>query len=132
MKKLLISLLLCLMPCTSIAGDLTKTDIALEGAYLTVHAIDYLQTRYIAKNYHKEMPNGELLEEMNPYLGPQPSIDSVNKFFIISSTLHVGVTYALRKFDVPDYIIRTWQIFTIYDASKFVVGNYHLGVKLSF
>jgi hypothetical protein len=125
MKKLLISLLLCLLPCTSIAGDLTKTDLVLEGVHLTISVADLLQTRYIARHPLE-------FDETNTLLGRRPSLDSITNFFVVRSIIHGGITYALRKLDAPEAVVKVWQVVSICDAGYYVVNNYNMGVKLSF
>lgn len=123
-----------MLPSYVYAADITKTDIALEATYHGIRAIDYLQTRYIAKQPTKIFADGSTttLEERNVYLSKRPSIDSVNKYFIITSVAHVSVTYILRKLDVNDSVIKAWQLISIYDAGTYVVHNYQMGIKMSF
>jgi hypothetical protein len=71
--KTFIILIFCLIPAISLAADpWSRQDIALEGAYIVLHVVDWGQTRDIASQpdkYH---------ESFNPFLGEHPSREKVD------------------------------------------------------
>jgi hypothetical protein len=69
-------LILAFVPSLSRAADPWETtDYALAGAALTALAVDWGQTRYIAKNTHR-------YNETNPMLGATPSVGKVDTYFV--------------------------------------------------
>lgn len=91
MKKAIVILFILLIPFNALAddrlevfgldvnplnifNDWDKTDMVLLGVYSTIRFIDWGQTRDIAEN-------PEFIET-NPILGPEPTIDEVNKWAI--------------------------------------------------
>ena len=70
------------------AEPMTKEQKVMQGTYLGVHSIDWMQTRYIAKHpdeYH----------EINPLMGKHPSVGEVNRYMAASAILHTGITKSL-------------------------------------
>ena len=73
---LVLSILLIWLPGRSLAGEpWDGTDKALGAAALTLWAVDFGQTRYIAKNPDRFYEN-------NPLLGKHPSVSRVNNYFV--------------------------------------------------
>ena len=98
----------------------TKTDTAFQLAYYTLHTVDWLQTRYIAKRPEKYY-------ESNPLIGTHPSIGRVNTYFAVTAVINTLVPYALPK---P---YRTyWQGGMIGIEAVCIGSNARLGVKLQF
>jgi hypothetical protein len=99
----------------------TSGDTYREAAYLTVHVIDWLQTREIAKNPDK-------WTEQNPIIGaPYPNIDRVDGYFALTALAHIGVAYIL-----PAEWRKGFQYFTIGSQSAVVVHNIGLGIRIPF
>jgi len=98
---------------------------ALEGTFLTVHAVDWLQTRNIARNCG---PNAEHRRaEMNAFLGECPNINQVNKYFFATALLHIGFTTIL------DSKYRTaFQFSTITMSLIFVSDNFKIGISADY
>ena len=117
----LIILLLIFFPTSSYAGDWSPSDTKREVAYLTLHIIDWAQTRDIARNPR------EGRKESNPILGPAPSVGEVNSYFMATGLGHLAISYLLPS--NPRFM---WQGFTI-TIEAFVIGhNYSAGVGFDF
>ena len=78
-------LLLLLFISPAYADEWTTNDTYREITYQGLAAIDWLQTRNIAKN-----PN---YYEQNPILGEYPSVGKVNAYFAITGIVHYGVKF---------------------------------------
>lgn len=119
MKYLFIALLL--LSSNSFAADpWSEGDVYREVAYQVVQAIDWGQTRFIAKN------PGEFYEH-NPILGEHPSVDQVDKYFVIASLSHIFISHVL-----PDDWRKGWQYITIGSELNSINGNLMLGIGISF
>ncbi|MFH1528769.1 MAG: hypothetical protein ABIG69_19365 [Bacteroidota bacterium] len=120
MKKLLIILLICLMPTISFAKDVwTKKDSAYQGTLLTLMAVDWLQTKEIARNpkYY----------ETNPILGKYPNQNEVDFYFFSTAILHTGIAYY-----IPKEYRRWWQYVFIGIQTTCVLNNISIGVSIKF
>ena len=120
MKSLLsifVGLLLISAPC--FADDWSSADTKREVGYLTLHSIDWMQTRYISKN-----PS---YQEDNNLIGEHPSLSRVNNYFIATALLHIGVAYLL-----PSELREPFQYITIAIELGAVAHNYQIGIKLDF
>ena len=102
------------------AEHMTKEQKVMQGTYLGVHAIDWSQTRYIAKHPDEH-------SELNPILGSHPSTDEVDVYFLSTALLHTGITKSL-----PDKYRKYWQMFTIGVEVGVVERNMRLGIKVDF
>jgi hypothetical protein len=101
-------------------AEITTTDIMLEGTWIGLHTIDWMQTRYIA--IHPDQ-----YEELNPVLGHHPGIGKVNAYFAAGMVLHPLVSYLLPK---P---YRTWwQGITIGMSGACVGKNLSIGVRMKW
>jgi len=87
-----------------------KTDLALEGAYLAGHAIDWAQTITIARNPDK-------WHEHNPALGKHPKAGQVNLVMGIMAVVQPIIAHLL-----PNPYRRIY-IGTTLAAKVFCVGN---------
>lgn len=120
MKKLVISILICLMSSTVLATDeWTKKDTAYQSVFLTLQTVDWLQTKEIARN-----PN---YYEMNLILGRNPSQNAVDVYFLSTSILHTGIAYYL-----PKKYRRYWQYIFIGVQVGYIGHNYNAGIRISF
>lgn len=102
------------------ADSWSKQDIVLEVTYQALLAIDWGQSRQIARN-------PEQYYEYNPLLGRHPSTTWVNTYFAASALLHLGVTHYLPKKCRPYF-----QGFTIGVETTSVVNNFSVGLRLSW
>lgn len=118
MKRLLI---LCMLISPLAYGDeWSKTDIALESVYATLHTIDYLETRQIARNDH-------YYESINPILGKNPSQDKVDIWFC--SMMAAQYIIADR---LPSKWRKLWISSGIVVEGSMVRKNIKVGMKIRF
>ena len=88
-RAALLSLALVLVPSLCRAADPWETtDYALAGAALAALAVDWGQTRYIAKNTQR-------YNETNPMLGSTPSVGKVDTYFIGAMVGTVALAHVL-------------------------------------
>jgi len=116
--KLLIILLIPLLTGCSHLDPWTKTDKILEGSYLTLHCVDWLQTR---------SADWTEFEEKNPILGEAPSKGKVDLYFLGTGILHPVVTHIL-----PQEYRKWWQIITIGIEAGTVANNFRIGMRIGF
>lgn len=95
-------------------------DTKREAVYLTLHTMDWLQTREIARNPARWY-------ETNSILGEQPSIGRVNNYFALTGLAHILVSKALN----PKYR-KVFQYVTIGIEGGVVVHNYSIGIEVRF
>lgn len=105
---------------TAFADDWSSADTAREAVYLTLHTIDWGQTRYAAKHPDR-------FHEINPLIGEHPSINHVNKYMVTSALLHVTVANVL-----PPPWRERFQYVTIGIKASLVAYNFSAGVRLDF
>jgi hypothetical protein len=88
--KTILFILLCFISTPVFADEWTSADSYREAAYLVVDAVDWVQTRNIARNpiYH---------HENNPILGRHPSVKQVDKYFAFEAIANFGIAYVLPK-----------------------------------
>jgi len=91
MKKSLIALsALMLLGCTTYRPPKwTKADTVRQGAYTAFHVVDWQQTREVADRND--------FYEMNPILGPNPSRDQVDLYFLGTWVVMTGAAYLLPR-----------------------------------
>ena len=82
----------------------------------TFLAIDWLQTREIAKT--------EWREEGNVILGPRPTVQKVNKYFAGIMLLH----YVMNQTDYKN----TWNLFVSLNEGFVITHNYSVGIRIHF
>jgi hypothetical protein len=119
-KMTILFVLLTLTSCAGSGARWNKEEKALEAAYLTLHVIDWGQTRYVAKH-------PEEYRERNPILGQHPSTEQVDTYFIATALLHPLVTHYL-----PRPYRRWWQAISITMGGACVINNASVGVKWEF
>ena len=119
MKKINILLIPLLLFCSCVHFDSwTKTDKILEGTYLTLHCIDWLQTRGADWNeFHAK----------NPILGKSPSKTKTDIYFVTTGILHPIITHI-----IPQEYRKWWQMLTIGIEAGTVGHNFHIGMGISF
>jgi len=107
----------------------TKEDIITEAAYLSLKAVDWRQTRHIAKNPDR-------FYEMNPVLGRHPSTGEVDLYFLTTAIFHVGITHILpHEYDLLGFRLkprRTFQYLFIELSLSCVLNNFTVGIKLDW
>jgi len=114
-------LVFVLFPSLCQAGDAWETtDYALAGAAVAALAVDWGQTRHIAKN-----PNR--FSEQNPILGPSPAVGKVNAYFVGAIVGTVALAYVLPG---------DWRQLFLAGVLTVELGvvqqNRSLGIKMAF
>jgi hypothetical protein len=106
-------------PCQA-ADPWETTDYALAGAALTALAVDWGQTRHIAKNPLQ-------FNETNPVLGTNPSVGKVNAYFVGAMVGTVAVAHVLPS---------DWRTLFLSGVLALELGvtqqNRSLGIKMAF
>ena len=118
MKLILVALLFISSP--AFADSWSKADVSREAVLLVIHAVDWGQTRMIAKN-------PDQYYERNILLGSNPSTSRVDNYFVLTGLARVGISNALT----PKWRKR-WQYVSIGIAGRSVVRNYSIGIRVSF
>jgi hypothetical protein len=85
-------LALLIISTSCFADEWTRQDTYREGSYFFLDAIDWLQTRNIAKHPNKFRECTSTFA-----LGEHPSVLQVNRYFAGMALAHVRLSYALRK-----------------------------------
>lgn len=114
-------LILAFVPSLSRAADPWETtDYALAGATLAALAVDWGQTRYIAKNTHR-------YNETNPMLGATPSVGKVDTYFVGAMVGTVALAHVLPN---------DWRQLFLGGVLALELGvinqNRSLGIKMAF
>ena len=144
MKKIIIAIILCVVlssPCYAyrFMDSWSRADTALQGVFLGLLAVDYFQTRTMAKN--DWMLDGKQYSEINPIMGSHPSTGSVDAYFAISAVGHTIIAmalppnYSFHWFDGEELNIparRLWQFLWIGVEAGYVGWNYSVGVRIEF
>jgi hypothetical protein len=118
MKTIILVLLLATMP--AMADDWTIADKQREAVYLALHAIDWAQTRTIARNPDRWY-------EVNPILGEHPSVGRVDGYFAVMALAHIAVSNAL-----PTRYRTAWQYVSIGFEAGVAGHNLSLGIGVKF
>jgi hypothetical protein len=93
---------------------------ALEAAYLTVHCVDWAQTRQIAQE-------PQHWRELNPAMPEHPTTGQVNRYFLLTAAAHITVSSML-----PERQRKVWQYLTIGVEAGIVGRNYSIGLTGRF
>ncbi len=122
MKKLLSILIIIffLSVAPAYCGDeWTTEDTAYQSAFLAITAIDWLQTKEIARDpAHKES---------NPILGSNPGQNEIDMYFAGCAIAHTAIAYYL-----PRKYRRIWQYVWIGVEAGYVGYNYNAGIRINF
>lgn len=102
------------------ADEWTQADSKRQAVYLTLHLMDFAQTRHIAANPDK-------FYETNNYLGRHPSAGQVNRYFLSTAILQGSIAYAL-----PATARKAFQYLSIGHDLGFVAHNFSIGISLRF
>jgi hypothetical protein len=117
MFKFILALFLISSP--AFADEWSREDTYREAAYLTLHTLDWAQTREIARN--------PAYYEQNMYLGKHPTVRQVDRYFAAMALAHVGVAYLL-----PSEWRRPFQYLTIGVELGAVAHNFSIGISANF
>jgi hypothetical protein len=102
------------------AAEWTQADTAREVTYQVIAAMDWMQTRTIAKHPKQ-------WHEYNVVLGKHPSVDRVNAYFAATVLAHYYISKAL-----PQDWREGWQSVSIGFEGAVVAHNIHVGIQMSF
>lgn len=123
-KKIIAALAVCAATSSVAHADWTANDTKLEIAYQTIALIDLGQTQWMRQQNEKSFfPK---YEETNPILGPHPSRGQINRYFAVSSALHLAVSYF-----IPDEYRPYWQWITIGIEGGVVAQNMSMGIGVN-
>lgn len=114
-----IAILLILFSASANA-DWTNADTKHQAIFTGVLALDWAQTRYIAKHPDE-------FQEINTILGDHPTLGRVDGYFASLALIHFGISYLL-----PDRWRPVWQYVSIGFEAGIVTRNYKLGVGFDF
>ena len=98
----------------------TALDYSLAGGAATMMALDWAQTRHIARNPSR-------YSERNPIMGEHPSTAKVDQYFALASLLMAGAAYVMPR---PER--RLFLSGVIVVETSAVASNYRIGVKIDF
>lgn len=123
MKNLLAAILL-VISFNACSDDWKTEDTYRQAAFLALDAMDWAQTRNIARNPSQYKENGIIARTM---IGEHPSVWQVDAYIISSALLQYAIARAL-----PTEYRAAFQYMTIGDAANSVVGNFRIGLKINF
>jgi hypothetical protein len=119
--KLLLALTFLFVAAPAIADAWTSTDTKREVTFQTLAAIDWLQTRNIARDPNKYW------EQYTAVLGNHPSVGRVNNTFAVYMIGHYIVSRTLtEKYRAP------FQYVTISIEVGDVYHNFSIGINAKF
>jgi len=95
----------------------TMEDTLWEAAFIGAQVADWKQTRQLVVT-----PG---LQETNKDLGPFPDAGKINRHFIRTTLMNMGVTIIL-----PGKLRRIWQVYCVAFQISFIHKNYKLGVRV--
>lgn len=116
MKKWLLLFLLS----SNVYADWDTTDKVLAVSAMTVTTLDWMQSRYIAKN-------PTLYQENNTLLGEHPSVGRVNTYFMGSILAGTAAAYVVPS-EYRKYLLGGIMLMEV-DA---VTRNKRIGIRLAF
>lgn len=120
MKTALFIILTVTSLCAIAADDWTTEDTYREAAYLAVDAVDWAQTRNIARNPDK-------WHEQNGVLGEHPTVSQVDNYFISMAVAHVVIAHVL-----PADYRSAFQYITLGAEISCVGHNIVIGISAKF
>jgi len=122
MKKAII-LILLILPTAHAApvcsDEWTQKDTQYQAVFITLTAVDWLQTKEIARNPR--------FSETNPLLGGNPSQQKVDIYFTSCILAHTAISYCL-----PRKYRRIWQVCWIGIEAGASWHNVAAGVRIKF
>ena len=119
MKKYIIIVLLLVASNGFCGDDWTALDTSFQATLLTLKAVDWLQTKEIARN--------PKYSETNFILGKYPKQNEVDLYFASSAIAHTVIAYYL-----PSKLRRVWQCMFLFIQVGCVSHNYNAGIRIRF
>ncbi len=118
---IVVLVLLFFIPVKGVTADKWSTqDVLLETTFGVLKFIDWRQTRTIAKN-------PDMRTESNPLLGWNPTVATVDKYFLATAVLHLIITHYL-----PQEHRIWWQGLFITLNGANVAHNFSIGIRMDF
>jgi hypothetical protein len=131
MKTILAALLMLVMGDACAFDEWSFQDKALEGTFIAVTVIDWLQTRNIARHNCTNPATGEHDCYENGtaalFIGSSPSVGQVNNYFAASILAHVAFVTVLDK-----SYRSTFQVTSIFYEASYAYGNYKINISAKF
>lgn len=122
-RSILLLLVLAMFPaggCAAGAHRWTRADTVREAAFAGLEAVDWGQTRNIAKHPEK-------WTEVNPILGKHPTVGEVDRYFAASLLAHAAVSAAL-----PNPWRKRWQYLTSGFEMIMIGNNLAIGIRMDW
>lgn len=102
MKRIIV-LVIYLIPSVILSQELFKPwscqDKILQGVYLVITSMDWIQTKKIVQQSKRDRENPALNKKVhkegNPFLGEEPSQSKVDNFILLGMILHTTFTWML-------------------------------------
>ena len=117
MKAAILALALLAMPAH--AHDWTASEKGWAAAWLATRAVDWAQTRHIARHPDR-------FHERNPLLDRHPSLGDVNRYFIVSTAAMLLAAHYLPKYRKG--MLQVW--FAV--GAGYVAHNASIGIRMEF
>ena len=119
--KSLALIFLALISTETLADEWTTADVYREATYISLHAVDWLQTRSMAKNGWDEY------HERNVILGRFPKVSQVNTYFALTAIGHIMLANVLSS---------KWRESFQYGTTGLefgvILSNHSIGVRIRF
>jgi hypothetical protein len=120
MRFVALSLGVLLLSAPAFAGERSKTDYTLAGAFAVLHWADWRQTS-------DAISQPDRYEEANPLLGKNPSQAELDRFMIVGALIVGGIAILL------DDVNRTNFLIGMVIVKSIAVGhNYSIGLRFGF
>ena len=106
---------------------------AEEATFLTLHAVDGLQTANIATMSNHGGCGGQIhcYERESAWaIGCDPSPRSTAAYFAALAVAHVAITNLMVEHDAPNWMLRTWELVSIGWDVRDVSHNAEIGIRL--
>lgn len=117
MRAALFALVLLALPAH--AHDWTPPERAWAAAWLATRAVDWAQTRHVARN-------PERFRELSPLLDRHPSLGDVNRHFLVTTAAGLLAAHYL-----PQYRTRMLQVWFAVGVGL-TVRNAAIGIRMEF
>lgn len=128
---------------TSACAEWTSADTKRQAIFTGVLALDWAQTRYIAKHPKYSADGCDECIEINTILGTSPTTGRVDGYFASAALIHYGVSrYGIQYIapvvnryfpSVTEGKLRAgWQYVSIGFEAGVVARNINLGIGFSF
>ena len=117
MRAIVLTLALLALPAH--AHDWTDSEKRWAAAWLATRAVDWAQTRYVARHPDR-------FRELNPFLGDHPSLGTVNRSFVLTTAAGLLAAHYL-----PAYRKQMLQVWFAVGVGM-TVRNAAIGIRLEF